>query len=158
MTLTNDTIARIQAFRKERGLNQTDLGKMVGLERSTVSKILKGEITTLRPKTIEAFLDNGLDLRPVKSGDSVVSATAAELSDLARDNPDLAAGLEFIKRLAAPSRTPFMPDVATSKLQKVGAAVTTIVHRWEQHSDPHYAKIGAEVLDWIRDYYRKGCP
>lgn len=161
MTITPDIVARIQAFRAEKGINQTDLGKLIGLDRSTVSKILKGEITTLKPKTVEAFLDHGLELRPLVIEGSEVSQTAIELSEMARNNPDLAATLEFLKRIANPKPqklVPFMPDIDTKKLPKVGAVITEIVHRWEEGADPHYAKIAGEVLDWVRGYYRDGCP
>lgn len=159
MIVTADTIERIQAARKELGLNQSQLAELIGLDRTTVSKLLKGEIHTMRPKIEEAFLDKlGLDLRPVRSPQGDVSQAAAKLSELAKTNADLAATLEFLSRMATPAKVPFLPDVETSKLPKIGAAITRIVARWENAKDPHFAKIAGETLDWIREYYRKGCP
>ena len=159
MVVTKDIIERIQAARKELGLNQSELAKLIGLDRTTVSKLLAGKIDTMRPQIEQVFLDKmGLDLRPLRSPHGDISQAAAKLSDLAKTNADLAATLEFLARLVTPNKAPFLPDIETSKLPKIGAALTRIVMRWENAEDPHYAKIAGEALDWIREYYRKGCP
>lgn len=157
MIVTADTIQRIQAARKELGLNQSEMADLLGLHRTTISKLLKGEIATMRPEIVEAFLDKmNLDLQPLRTPQGSVSPAAARLSEFSKSNADLAATLEFLARLCTPQVKPLLPDVDTDKLPKIGAALTRIVHRWENATDPHYAKIAAEALDWIREFYRKG--
>lgn len=157
MRITTHTIAAIQEERQRRGLNQSQLADLLGLDRSTVSKMLGGQIETMRPEIVDAFNDKlGLELEPPRVNDKAVCPAAVALSEMADTDPAVAKLLPSLMsalRARCP-KVPFMPDIPTAKLEKVGAAMTRIVHQWEQAKDPHYAKIGGESLDWIRGFYR----
>lgn len=156
MKVTKSTIAQIQAARKRLGLNQSQLAELVGLERSTISKLLSGHINTMKPELVDVFNDRlGLDLMPLRVADEHVSPTLIALSQASKSDAALANLLENILSLTKLDPTPFLPDVPTKDLSKIGAKIVEIVHRWDEHKDPHHAKIGAECLDMIRSYYRK---
>lgn len=63
--------------------------------------------------------------------------------------------LETLLSMASKPEFPFIPVVDTKRLPKLGAKITEIVHKWEEHDDPHYAKIAVEVLDYLRGYFLK---
>lgn len=117
MKVTAETIAAIKAAAKDRGMNQTELAEVIGLDKTTVSKLLKGEIHTLKPKTEEALLDKlGLDLRPVQSFAGHISPAVARLSELSKTNPDLAAMLEFLARIVKPASESAPPPSISPRL------------------------------------------
>ena len=160
MKVTADTIAAIKAAAKDRRMNQSQLAEAIGLDKTTISKLFKGEIHTLKPKTEEALLDKlGLDLRPVQSFAGHISPAVAKLSELSKTNADLAAMLEFLARIVTPRPPPpHFAEIESAKLSKVGAAVAGIASRWEGVGASGEARIGREVLAWLRDYYQAGCP
>lgn len=156
MRVTKDVIASIQAARKAKGLNQSQLANLLGCDRSTVSKLLSGKTHTLE----EPMIGNinhilAIDIEGDKANGVRVSQTAKMLSAIAEKDERVAAMLESILEFAMPDKSPFLPDVPTRRLPRLGATITRIVHQWEEHSDPHYSKIAVEVLDAIRDYYAK---
>lgn len=156
MRITPHTIAAIQAERERRKINQSELADLLGLDRSTVSKILSGQIKTMRPNVVDAFNDKlGLDLHPIRTLDKKVCPAAVALSEIADHDENVAKLLPLLVRCLNCENTPCMPDIPTAKLRKIGAVVTQIVHRWDEATDPHYAKVGAEALDAIRAFYRK---
>lgn len=68
MKITTDTIARIQAGRKSKGLNQSQLADLLGLNRSSISKLLSGKTHTIEEpliSQIEHILDIELEARKV---------------------------------------------------------------------------------------------
>lgn len=155
MKITKSTIAQIQSARKRLGLNQTQLGELVGLDRSTVSKLLAGQINTMKPEMVDVFNDQlQLDLRPMRVADEEVSPTLIALSKAAKADERIAGLLEDILTLTKIDNTPFMPDVPTKDLSKIGSGVKRIVFNWDSPEKNYDAKAGAEVLDYIRDYYR----
>jgi hypothetical protein len=81
---------------------------------------------------------------------------AAELTQAAESDPRLGKVLEALALLASPAEpVAFIPVVHQKQLIKIGAELTRIVHRWEQAADPHYAKIGAESLAYLREFLSK---
>lgn len=141
------------------GVNQSQLADRMGKSRSWVSRLLSGEITTLRPDVVDELNDAlELDFRGPRLAES--PATYGEdplmmrLRLACQDNPDLTQALEAIARLTTPSIDPFLPHVSQKTLIKIGAELTRIVHRWEENQDPHYAKIAAEALAYLRSHFQ----
>jgi transcriptional regulator with XRE-family HTH domain len=159
MKVTAETIAAIKAAAKDRGLNQSKLAEAIGLDKTTISKLLKGKIATLKPETEEKLLDKlGLDLRPVQSFAGHISPAMAKLSELSKTNADLAAMLEFLARIATPTPPPppptHFPAISCTDLPAVGAQIASLASGAKGAGDPENARLGREVLDWLREYYR----
>lgn len=156
MKVTAQAITQIQMALKKLGMNQTQLAEKVGWHRGNMSKLLKGGIDTMNDDVVDKFNDAlGIDLEPIKTNQGQVSKTVLALSELAETDMRFASVMETLLDLANPPKAPFLPQVDTKRLPKIGAAITTIVHRWEEGEDPHYSAIATEVLDLLRSYYSK---
>jgi len=156
MKITRRMIAAIQMALSDQKMTQAALAKKLGYHRSHISKILKGEVDTISPDLIDGINDVlKLDLAPVVQSNGAASPLVLKLSRLAEEDSTLSALLENLAKVAAPPVGAFLPQVDTSKLPKIGAAITKIVMEWEQPKDPHYAKIAVEVLDLLRKFYEK---
>jgi len=156
MKVTAEIITRIQRALSDKGMNQSQLADKMKVHRSTISTLLKGDQETITSKLVDK-LNDALDIRlePLIYEDGEVSPTALKLSNLAENDGDFANLLETLIRIKSPPISPFLPQVDTKKLPKIGAAVTRIVMKWEEGSDPHYSKIAVEVLDFLREFYTK---
>lgn len=156
MKVTAPAIAKIQMALSTKGMNQSQLAEKVGWHRGNVSKLLKGGIDTMSDEMVDKFNDAlGIDLEPLKTKQGNVSRTVLALSDLAEKDVRFAGLLETFLHLAHPKVEPFLPQVDTKRLPKIGAKITEIVHQWEEGQDPHYSKIAVEVLDFLRNFYAK---
>ncbi|MBK1883689.1 helix-turn-helix transcriptional regulator [Luteolibacter pohnpeiensis] len=143
---------------KEKGLNASTLSLKIGKHRSYITKLLSsnGGISELSSDIVDQLSDVlGVSIQPIQTSEGRISPTAARLSALAEENEDVAALLETILRVSEPSEEAYLPSVETKKLPKIGAAVTRIVHEWEQGADPHYSKIAVETLHFLRHFYAK---
>ena len=95
MRVKKSTIAQIKWAMKQKGFNQTSLSQRVGMDRTTVNKLLNGGIDTMKPDMVDTFNDAlGIELLPVVSLDGEVSQTAIALSKAAEVNEPLALILE----------------------------------------------------------------
>ena len=61
--MPNATGEIIKSLRKEKGLTQEQLGKLIGVQKSAIAKYERGEIVNLKRETIEK-LANIFDVRP----------------------------------------------------------------------------------------------
>lgn len=156
MKVTARVIAKIQMALSKKGMNQSALAEKIGWHRSNVSKLLKGGIETIAPEVIDKLNDTlSIDLQPIQYAEGNVSDTVLSLSQLAENDVRFAGLLETFLHLAHPPLEPFLPQIDTKQLPKIGSAITRIVHTWEEGKDPHYSKIAVEVLDFLRNYYAK---
>lgn len=156
MKVTAQVIAKIQIGLSTKGMNQTQLADRIGWHRGNVSKLLKGGIDTMTEDTVDKINDAlGIDLQPLQFREGTVSQTVLALSELAEQDVRFAGLLETFLHLAHPPKVAFLPQIDTKRLPKIGAEITTIVNRWEEAEDPHYAKIAVEVLDLLRKFYAK---
>lgn len=74
-----------------------------------------------------------------------------QLAKEAANNPALTAVLSALLEIAKPKVHFTIPTLHQKTLVRLGAAITKVVHQWEEPLDPHYAKIGLEVVEEIRD-------
>jgi transcriptional regulator with XRE-family HTH domain len=158
MKVTSDVKTAIINGLSAKGMRMAQLAEKIGRTRSWVSKLLsdEGGIADLSDELVDAISDViERPIRPVYAEGGRVSASAARLSELAEKDPVLAGLLDTLLAACAPESKPYIPIVHQKELIKVGAEVTRIVHRWETPDNPHYGKIGAEVLDYLRRYFEK---
>lgn len=158
MKITPRMIATIQIALTDKGINQAELSRRVGFHRSHMSNLLKGKVETIEEEKIDLINDVlGTDLAPLVFEQGEVSPLALQVTRLSENDQNFAELLERLIRINGPTIPiePFLPQVDTSKLEKVGAEITRIVHEWEEASDPHYSKIAAETLDYLRRFYGK---
>lgn len=137
------------------GLNQSDLARRMGKSRSWVSRLIAGDITTLRHDVVDQLnLVLELDFRGPRLAEDPGSYGEdplwKRLRLAAAGSPELTQTLESLARLVSAPPVAFLPHVSQKQLIKIGAELTRIVHRWEENHDPHYAKIAAEALAYLR--------
>lgn len=157
MKITPTIIGQIQTALAAKKMSQSELASRLHYHRSHISKLLKGEIETLTPDLLDGLNDVlDIDLVPVNFREGTVSPLALRISELAENNQQFTMLIETLCDLVAtPEIHWFMPQVDQKRLIKIGAELTRIVHEWEDGNDPHYAKIAAESLDYIRRFYAK---
>lgn len=156
MKVTAEIITRIQRALSDKGMNQSQLADKMKVHRSTVSTLLKGNQPTITAKLADK-LNDALDIRlePLVFEEGTVSPTALRLTAMAEGDAEFSNLLETLVRMKSVPINAFLPQVDTKKLPKIGAAVTRIVMKWEEGTDPHYSKIAVEVLDFLREFYSK---
>ncbi|MCW1921286.1 helix-turn-helix transcriptional regulator [Luteolibacter arcticus] len=159
MQVTAQVIEKIIRGMKDRGnMSQTALAEKLGVDRSYISKLLRGIYPTI-PDAQAIKIGEILEIRLVKlrfvGGE--VSSTALQLTQMAEEDAAFSSVLEALVLLkGGDAKKAFLPSVSTEALKVIGEEITRVVMRWEDHQDPHYAKIGAETLGFLRDFYQKG--
>lgn len=159
MRVTNDKKALINKELVRQGKTMTALGEAIGKSRSWVSKLLreKDSLPNISLEDVEKINDYlNIRLRPGKEAEEEVNSTVRQLSKLSESDSRISAALEAVLALAQSSNEAYIPIVHQKDLIKIGAKMTEIVMRWEEGGDPHYAKIGAEALDWLRSFLARG--
>jgi transcriptional regulator with XRE-family HTH domain len=160
MKVTKDIQQKIIRALPKKGLNLSEFSEKLGKHRTWATKLLSknSTIQELSQDTADQISDLlGIPLRPVQTIAGNVSHTAIELSRSAENDARIAQLLEIVFDLAnpEPDNTAHIPVVETKELQRVGAEISKIVHRWEQPKGDYSPKIGAEVLDYLRGYFAK---
>lgn len=159
MKVTPDIRNTIQRGLSAKGMNQAGLAVAIGRHRSWVSKLLdedSDKVQNLSGKMADKISDKlDIELRPIHLPEGEVTPTALGLSELSESMPALALLLAHLLELVDPDNRAYIPTVHQKDLIKVGAELTTIVMRWEEGTDPHYAKIGGESLDYLREFFSK---
>jgi len=160
MKVTAATKAKIQVAMAKKGWNQTRLAKAIGSDRSKISRLLSDDKAPefLKAEVIDALNDAlEIDLFPMISQDSpsIPHPAAHALGVDAMHDTELGDALDALLRLLSRPDPPHIPNFHQKDLTKLGATVTRIVAQWENGKDPHYAKIGAETLNAIREMLPK---
>lgn len=159
MQVTAQDIEKIIKGMEAKGrMSQTALAEAIGVHRSYISNLLGGrydEIPDSRANEISDVLE--IQLLPLIFEEGEVSSTALQLTQMAKDDPSFSSVLEALVRLkGGDAKRAFIPSVSTEALKVIGEEMTRLVHQWEDHQDPHYAKIGAETLSFLRGFFGKG--
>ena len=158
MKITAQTIDKILRAMKAKSLSQTALADLIGVHRSYINKLLRGIFPSIPDEMVDKLNDKlGIRLNPIVFEGGKVNPTALRLTEYADKDPAFAELLETMVTLKeGEARRPVLPSIDTKYLGKVGAEIVRIVHQWEEPTGNYSPKVAVEVLNYLREFYRKG--
>lgn len=117
MKVTSETITKIKIGLKNKSLTQSALAVAVGMHRSNMSKLLKGEINTLKDEFVDPINELlEIDIAPLITHQGSISSTALALSELSIHDPKMATLLEMLMEVSSPHIAESLPDETVLKI------------------------------------------
>jgi len=156
MTLTPQERTKIANALIRTGVQKKELAEALGLKPSWVTKLLNGtikNITDAQEREIGKLLK--VKLRKFNEQGVAVSAMAVEVDAVMNVSAPFTEVVAALLKLAQNHDAAHIPVVETKCLSHIGAELTKIVMRWENGKDPHYARIAAESLVFLRTFFEK---
>lgn len=139
----------------DRGMSQTEFAQRLGRHKTWATRLLKsgkGAMKTLTEEDKESIEDLlGIMLETYSHKDHPIPQLAIDIAAALKARPDLAPVIAEILKLAEPRVEFAVPHFDNKALIKLGAQATRIVHQWDENGDPHYTKIGLEILVVVRE-------
>lgn len=139
----------------DRGMSQSEFAQRLNRHKTWATRLLKSGPNALKTlseddkEAIEALL--GIMLEAVADRRHRVPQFALDVAASLAARPDLSPVIAELMKLAEPEVQFAVPHFDNKALLKLGAEATKIVHEWEETDDPHYTKIGLEILVVIRE-------
>lgn len=158
MKVTKQTTDKIMRAMTAKGMKQVELAEKVGVHRSYISRLLAGDYPTI-PDEQAVKIGDALDLRLLKLvyEEGSVSETALRLTAHADADPAFSSVLETLLEMKeGDPRDAFLPSVSQEKLGEIGAEAIRLAFMWEDGDETRKIKVGADLLTFLRELYRKG--
>ncbi len=158
MTITKSVQALVSRALREKGISHSQLAGAIGVNPAWVTKFFNGKLLTLsdeRIVLIEKFLN--IQFTRIVSGGHGIPAEADQLGKLMKERPELVDIVGGLLKLAGSPKEVIheLPHFQTKELTKIGAEISRIVYAWEVPADPHYTKIGLEVVKFLSAFVAK---
>lgn len=159
MTITKTVRATVSRALREKGLTHSELSEAIGVTPGWVTKFFNGKLLSLTEDRITK-IEKALDIKFQRLIPSVGGnfTEIEKLGELMKERPelvDIVGGLLKLAEKDAPAVIHELPHFETKELTKLGAEFTRIVYAWEIPADPHYTKIGLEIVRFISNYCAK---
>lgn len=155
MKITEPVRQHLLKVLHQKGISQSQFAKAVGHHKTWASRLLRagpGALKTLEEEDKDAIEEHlGIMLETMVDRRDRIPQLALDVAEALQRRQDLAPVIASILELAEPRTIYAVPHFTNKTLVKLGAEATRIVHEWEEHDDPHYNKIGLEVLMVVRD-------
>ncbi len=149
MTITAPVRATVSQALRANGYTKNQMAAALGVTPSWVTKFFNGKLAALdeeKADALEKFMNIKFE-RLVSRGQ--IPQEAVQLGEAMLTNQAVADIMGGLTALLTPRVIHELPFFETKELGKIGAEVTRIVHAWEQGQDPHYHRIGREVVEFL---------
>lgn len=143
-------------------MSQEAFGDLMGHGKSWANKVLRPGPNALN-YIDKADLDKAeriLNKQLITFDDKAapVSDLAIRVEAAALSNPSIVPILDNLLKLSVPQVSYIVPYLHPKALNRIGGEATKFVHRWDEADDPHYQKIGLEIVELLREVIAKEFP